>query len=97
MRISKTNQGLKVNAIAGTYVVTLGFDLAQTKCKGLLGFSILHTVYGLVLIAPWLFLMFQGNLWHHIGMEYAYEKDSCVCVVGVRFGCVGGFIYVCFW
>ena len=43
MRISKTNQGLKVNAIAGTYVVTLGFDLAQTKCKGLLGFSILRT------------------------------------------------------
>ncbi|MCY7422139.1 MAG: phospholipase D-like domain-containing protein [Chitinophagaceae bacterium] len=43
MRISKTNQGLKINAIAGTYVVTLGFDLAQTKCKGLLGFSILRT------------------------------------------------------
>ena len=43
MRISKTNQGLKVNAIAGTYVVTLGFNLAETKCKGLLGFSILRT------------------------------------------------------
>ena len=43
MRTSKTNQGLKVNAIAGTYVVTLGFDLAKTKCKGLLGFSILRS------------------------------------------------------
>ena len=43
MRTSKINQGLKVNAIAGTYVVTLGFDLAKTKCKGLLGFSILRS------------------------------------------------------
>lgn len=43
MRTSKTNNGLKVNAIAGTYVVTLGFDLPKAKCSGLLGFSILRT------------------------------------------------------
>lgn len=43
MRTSKTSQGLKVNAIAGTYVVTLGFNLPKSKCGGLLGFSILRT------------------------------------------------------
>jgi phosphatidylserine/phosphatidylglycerophosphate/cardiolipin synthase-like enzyme len=43
MRIFKINDGLKVNAIAGTYVVTMGFDLPKAKCNGLLGFSILRT------------------------------------------------------
>ena len=43
MRTSKTNNSLKVNAIAGTYVVTLGFDLPEAKCNGLQGFSILRT------------------------------------------------------
>ena len=43
MRTSQTKQGLKVNAIAGTYVVTLGFHLPQSKCTGLMGFSILRT------------------------------------------------------
>ena len=43
MRTSKINDSLKVNAIAGTYVVTLGFDLPMEKCVGLLGFSILRT------------------------------------------------------
>ena len=43
MRTSKTKQGLKVNAIAGSYVVTLGFNLPKSKCNGLLGFSILRT------------------------------------------------------
>jgi phosphatidylserine/phosphatidylglycerophosphate/cardiolipin synthase-like enzyme len=43
MRNSKTNDGLKVHAIAGTYVVTLGFNMPKAKCKGLLGFSILRT------------------------------------------------------
>lgn len=43
MRTSKTNDSLKVNAIAGTYVVTLGFDLPKVNCNGLLGFSILRT------------------------------------------------------
>ncbi|TAL70154.1 MAG: hypothetical protein EPN82_05945 [Bacteroidetes bacterium] len=40
MRKSKTTNGLKVNAISGTYVVLLGFDLPKNKCNGLLGFSI---------------------------------------------------------
>jgi len=43
MRTSKVSNGLKVNAIAGTYVVTLGFNLPKEKCNGLLGFSILRT------------------------------------------------------
>lgn len=43
MRTSNINDGLKVNAIAGTYVVTLGFNLPEIKCEGLLGFSILRT------------------------------------------------------
>lgn len=43
MRTSNINDGLKVNAIAGTYVVTLGFNLPKVKCSGLLGFSILRT------------------------------------------------------
>jgi phosphatidylserine/phosphatidylglycerophosphate/cardiolipin synthase-like enzyme len=42
MRTLKTNQGLKVNAIAGTYVVMLGFNLPKAKCNGLMGFSILR-------------------------------------------------------
>lgn len=40
MRKSKTSNGLKVNAISGTYVVLLGFHLPQSHCQGLLGFSI---------------------------------------------------------
>ncbi|NOT47832.1 MAG: hypothetical protein HOP17_08790 [Acidobacteria bacterium] len=40
MRVSNTSGGLKVQAIAGTYVVMLGFDLPQANCQGLLGFSI---------------------------------------------------------
>jgi phosphatidylserine/phosphatidylglycerophosphate/cardiolipin synthase-like enzyme len=43
MRTAKINQGLKVNAIAGSYVVTLGLDLPKAKCNGLLGFSILRS------------------------------------------------------
>lgn len=43
MRTSKIQNGFKVNAIAGTYVVTLGFNLPREKCKGLLGFSVLRT------------------------------------------------------
>lgn len=43
MRVTKTNAGLKVHAIAGTYVVLLGFDLPQADCQGLLGFSIHRT------------------------------------------------------
>src|SRR3970282_261935 len=40
MRVTNTNNGLRVHAIAGTYVVILGFDLPQADCDGLLGFSI---------------------------------------------------------
>ena len=40
MRITQTTNGLRVHAIAGTYVVLLGFDLPESYCDGLLGFSI---------------------------------------------------------
>ncbi|MBD1385823.1 hypothetical protein IDJ75_11080 [Mucilaginibacter rigui] len=43
MRKSSTTDDLKVLAIAGTYVVTLGFHLPQTKCGNLLGFSVFRT------------------------------------------------------
>ncbi len=40
MRRSKTTNKLKINAISGTYVVLLGFNLPENLCDGLLGFSI---------------------------------------------------------
>ena len=40
MRNTSKNGNLKVNAIAGTYVVTLGWDLPKADCAGLLGFSV---------------------------------------------------------
>ena len=40
MRVTKTTGGLKVYAVAGTYVVTFGLNLAEADCAGLLGFSI---------------------------------------------------------
>jgi phosphatidylserine/phosphatidylglycerophosphate/cardiolipin synthase-like enzyme len=43
VRVTKTKDGLKVHAVAGTYVVLLGFDLAEADCDGLLGFSIHRT------------------------------------------------------
>jgi phosphatidylserine/phosphatidylglycerophosphate/cardiolipin synthase-like enzyme len=43
MRVTETNGGLKVHVVAGTYVVLLGFDLAEADCDGLLGFSIHRT------------------------------------------------------
>jgi phosphatidylserine/phosphatidylglycerophosphate/cardiolipin synthase-like enzyme len=43
MRVTETNGGLKVYAVAGTYVVLLGFDLPEAECGGLLGFSIHRT------------------------------------------------------
>ncbi len=43
MRLTNVNNGLKVQAIAGTYAVLLGFDLPQADCSGLLGFSIHRT------------------------------------------------------
>ena len=43
MRVTKTNNGLKIYAVAGTYVVLLGYNLAEVYCDGLLGFSIHRT------------------------------------------------------
>lgn len=43
MRNRKTQNGLTVNAIAGTNVVLLGLNLAQNKRKNCLGFSIRRT------------------------------------------------------
>jgi hypothetical protein len=43
MRVRRTNKGLRVQAISGTYVVLLGFDLPENLCSGFLGFSIHRT------------------------------------------------------
>lgn len=43
MRVTDTNGPLRLHAIAGTYVVTLGFDMDAAACEGLLGFSIHRT------------------------------------------------------
>jgi phosphatidylserine/phosphatidylglycerophosphate/cardiolipin synthase-like enzyme len=40
MRKKTSSNGLTVNAIAGTYVVTLGLDITKAKASGLLGFAI---------------------------------------------------------
>lgn len=40
MRVTNINNGLRVHAIAGTYVVLLAIDLPEENCDGLLGFSI---------------------------------------------------------
>ena len=40
MRVTKTTNRLKVHAVAGTYVVSLGFDLPKQSCKGLRGFAV---------------------------------------------------------
>ena len=40
MRVMNSSGSLKVHAVAGTYVVLFGFDLAEADCDGLLGFSI---------------------------------------------------------
>jgi hypothetical protein len=40
MRVTDDKTALKVVAISGTYVVTLGFNLPENLCDGLLGFSI---------------------------------------------------------
>jgi phosphatidylserine/phosphatidylglycerophosphate/cardiolipin synthase-like enzyme len=40
MRIKDANRGLTVNAVAGTYVVSLGFDLTDAARKNCLGFAI---------------------------------------------------------
>ena len=40
MRQIRENNGLKICAVAGTYVVMFGFNMPQENCSGLLGFSI---------------------------------------------------------
>ena len=43
MRDHKTSQGLRVQAIAGTYVVLLGLNMKREQCDGLLGFAVHRT------------------------------------------------------
>ncbi|MBK7616767.1 MAG: hypothetical protein IPJ08_20820 [Burkholderiales bacterium] len=43
MRVVRRSGGLSVRAVAGTYVVMLGIDLAEAECEGLLGFTIHRT------------------------------------------------------
>lgn len=43
MRVTRTSGDLRVHAVAGTYVVSLGFHLPRLACDGLLGFSIHRT------------------------------------------------------
>ena len=43
MRKKTSKDGLTVQAVSGTYVVLLGFDLDRNLCPGLLGFSIHRT------------------------------------------------------
>ena len=43
MRDRKTTQGLTVQAIAGSHVVLLGFNLERTACTGLMGFGVHRT------------------------------------------------------
>jgi len=43
MRKRRRSGGLTVNAIAGTHVVTLGFDLTEARRKGCLGFAVQRT------------------------------------------------------
>jgi hypothetical protein len=40
MRNSVTSNGLTVNAVAGTHVVLLGFDLTDAARAGCLGFAV---------------------------------------------------------
>ncbi|MCA9200394.1 MAG: hypothetical protein KDA87_22795 [Planctomycetales bacterium] len=43
MRRRRTDSGLTLRAISGTYVVILGIDMDQADCDGLLGFAIHRT------------------------------------------------------
>lgn len=43
MRVKVSDRGLTVQAIAGTHVVMLGFDMDQADCNGLRGFAIHRT------------------------------------------------------
>jgi phosphatidylserine/phosphatidylglycerophosphate/cardiolipin synthase-like enzyme len=43
MRLRRSRQGLAVQAVAGSHVVLLGFDLPKADCDGLMGFAIHRT------------------------------------------------------
>ena len=43
MRVSGTSQGLTVQAVAGSHVVLIGWNLPQNKCNNLAGFAIHRT------------------------------------------------------
>ncbi|HEX2149605.1 MAG TPA: phospholipase D-like domain-containing protein [Actinomycetota bacterium] len=43
MRVRKKRQGLTLQAVAGTNVVLLGFDMGPDDCEGLLGFAVHRT------------------------------------------------------
>lgn len=43
MRFKKTDNGVSVQAVTGTYVAMLGFDMAEADTKDLLGFAIHRT------------------------------------------------------
>ncbi|MBK8023729.1 MAG: hypothetical protein IPK19_20415 [Chloroflexi bacterium] len=43
MRNKVTDQGLSVQAIAGTHVVLLGFNMEEVNCDQLMGFAIHRT------------------------------------------------------
>lgn len=43
MRVREKNGGVSAFAVAGTYVVTIGFDVTAARRDGLLGFSLHRT------------------------------------------------------
>ena len=43
MRKKTSKDGLTAQAVSGTYVVLLGFNLERANCNGFLGFSIHRT------------------------------------------------------
>ena len=53
MRKTVTTQGLTLQAIAGSHVVLLGFNLPQTDCTGLAGFAVHRTDHAAE-VADWL-------------------------------------------
>lgn len=43
MRVSESHDGLKLHAVAGSYVVLLGWHVPEDRCYGLMGFAIHRT------------------------------------------------------
>jgi phosphatidylserine/phosphatidylglycerophosphate/cardiolipin synthase-like enzyme len=63
MRVTKTNCGLKVHAISGTYVVMFGFNLPEEDCAGLLGFALHRRDHT------------EGEAYYLLGMKTFIETD----------------------